>query len=64
MHPFLQKGDELIISALEHHSNIVPWQMLCEKTGAQLKVIPMTLQGTLDMQAFDALLIPKLNWSL
>lgn len=39
----LQAGDQLIISALEHHSNIVPWQMLCEKTGAELKVIPMTL---------------------
>ncbi len=52
----LKKGDELLISALEHHSNIVPWQMLCEKTGAQLKVIPMTLQGTLDMEAFDTLL--------
>ena len=52
----LQKGDEIIVSALEHHSNIVPWQMLCEKTGAQLKVIPMTQLGTLDMDAYDALL--------
>ena len=55
----LQTGDQLIISALEHHSNIVPWQMLCEKTGAELKVIPMTLEGTLDMQAYESLLIPK-----
>ena len=55
----LQAGDQLIISALEHHSNIVPWQMLCEKTGAELKVIPMTLEGTLDMQAYESLLIPK-----
>ena len=55
----LKAGDEIIVSALEHHSNIVPWQMLCEKTGAQLKVIPMTLQGTLDMEAFDALLNSK-----
>ena len=55
----LKKGDELLISALEHHSNIVPWQMLCEKTGAQLKVIPMTIQGTLDMDAFDTLLNSK-----
>ena len=38
----LKKGDELIVSAMEHHSNIVPWQMLCERTGAILKVIPMT----------------------
>ena len=55
----LQAGDQLIISALEHHSNIVPWQMLCEKTGAELKVIPMTLEGTLDMQAYKSLLSPK-----
>jgi len=55
----LQAGDQLIISALEHHSNIVPWQMLCEKTGAELKVIPMTLKGTLDMQAYESLLSPK-----
>ena len=55
----LQTGDQLIISALEHHSNIVPWQMLCEKTGAELKVIPMTLEGTLDMQAYENLLSPK-----
>ena len=55
----LKKGDELLISALEHHSNIVPWQMLCEKTGALLKVIPMTLEGTLDMNAFELLLNSK-----
>jgi len=55
----LQAGDQLIISALEHHSNIVPWQMLCEKTGSELKVIPMTLEGTLDMQAYESLLSPK-----
>lgn len=45
---FLKKGDELLVSALEHHSNIVPWQMLCERTGAVLKVIPMTDEGELD----------------
>jgi len=48
----LKQGDELMVSAMEHHSNIVPWQMLCEKTGATLKVIPMTQAGTLDMTAF------------
>ncbi|WP_299764134.1 cysteine desulfurase [uncultured Dokdonia sp.] len=48
----LQKGDEILVSALEHHSNIVPWQMLCERTGAILKVIPMTQSGELDMDAF------------
>jgi len=55
----LEKGDEIIVSALEHHSNIVPWQMLCEKTGAILKVIPMTLEGALDMGAYDNLLSAK-----
>ena len=55
----LKKGDELIVSAMEHHSNIVPWQMLCEKTGALLKVIPMTPIGTLDMDAFSAILNEK-----
>ncbi len=48
----LKQGDELMVSGMEHHSNIVPWQMLCEKTGATLKVIPMTQAGTLDMTAF------------
>jgi cysteine desulfurase/selenocysteine lyase len=52
----LTSGDEIIVSALEHHSNIVPWQMLCEKTGAVLKVIPMLQNGTLDLKAYDALL--------
>lgn len=52
----LKKGDELIVSALEHHSNIVPWQMACEATGAVLKVIPMNDQGVLDMKAYEELL--------
>ena len=56
---FLNPKDELMISAMEHHSNIVPWQMLCEKTGAHLKVIPMKLDGTLNMEAFDKLLNSK-----
>ena len=55
----LKPGDELIISALEHHSNIVPWQMLCEKTGAILKVIPMTLNGSLDIKSYHSLLNSK-----
>ena len=55
----LKPGDELIISALEHHSNIVPWQMLCEKTGAILKVIPMTLNGSLDIESYHSLLNSK-----
>ncbi len=52
----LEKGDEIIVSALEHHSNIVPWQMLCERTGAILKVIPISLQGELLMDEYDKLL--------
>jgi cysteine desulfurase/selenocysteine lyase len=52
----LKKGDEIIVSALEHHSNIVPWQMLCERTGAMLKVIPMNQDGELVMSEFDNLL--------
>ncbi len=55
----LKAGDELLVSAMEHHSNIVPWQMLCEKTGAILKVIPMTQQGTLEMNTYDTLLNEK-----
>lgn len=55
----LQEGDELLVSALEHHSNIVPWQILCEKTAATLKVIPMKQEGTLDMDAFTALVSAK-----
>ncbi|MEC3906525.1 cysteine desulfurase [Tamlana sp. 2201CG12-4] len=55
----LKKEDEIIVSALEHHSNIVPWQMLCEQTGAVLKVIPMDEDGTLIMSVFDELLSEK-----
>ncbi|WP_369047939.1 aminotransferase class V-fold PLP-dependent enzyme [Tenacibaculum sp. UWU-22] len=55
----LKKGDELIISALEHHSNIVPWQMLCDKTGAILKVIPMDNDGSLRMDIYHELLNVK-----
>jgi cysteine desulfurase/selenocysteine lyase len=55
----LKKGDEVLVSALEHHSNIVPWQMLCERTGALLKVIPMNAQGELLMDAYASLLSSK-----
>lgn len=55
----LQKGDEIIVSALEHHSNIVPWQMLCERTGSILKVIPMNEEGSLEMDAYVNLLSKK-----
>jgi len=52
----LKKGDEIIVSALEHHSNIVPWQMLCERTGSILKVIPMNENGELLIDAYEDLL--------
>ena len=55
----LKKGDEIIISAMEHHSNIVPWQMLCERTGAVLKVIPMNQEGELLMNKYEQLLSEK-----
>ncbi len=55
----LNKGDEIIVSALEHHSNIVPWQMLCEKTGAVLKIIPMNQEGELELSGYDTLLSEK-----
>ncbi len=53
---FLSDSDEVLVSGLEHHSNIVPWQMLCEKTGAKLKVLPMTEQGDLNMSQFEVML--------
>lgn len=55
----LRKGDEIIVSAMEHHSNIVPWQMLCEKTGAVLKVIPMNEEGVLIFSEYEKLLSEK-----
>ncbi len=55
----LKKGDEIIVSALEHHSNIVPWQMLCEQTGARLLVIPMSYDGELMMNEYEKLLSSK-----
>src|SRR2546427_5591227 len=56
---FIGPGDEIIISALEHHANIVPWQMLCEEKGARLRVIPMNDAGELLMEEFDVLLNGK-----
>jgi cysteine desulfurase/selenocysteine lyase len=55
----LKRDDEVIVSALEHHSNIVPWQMLCEHTGAKLRVIPMNDEGELIISEFDKLLSHK-----
>ncbi len=56
---FIKKGDEIVISLMEHHSNIVPWQMLCEQVGAQLRVIPINDQGELSMADYKKLLNQK-----
>ncbi|MEM1259561.1 MAG: cysteine desulfurase [Bacteroidota bacterium] len=56
---FVKKGDQVLVSAMEHHSNIVPWQILCERTGAELKVIPMNQNGELVMEDYHELLSEK-----
>lgn len=56
---FLRSGDEIIVSALDHHSNIVPWQIACERKGAKLKVIPVTPEGELNLSEFEKLLSDK-----
>ncbi|MHA7129353.1 SufS family cysteine desulfurase [Algoriphagus namhaensis] len=56
---FIGKDDEVIISTMEHHSNIVPWQMLCEEKGAHLKVIPITDSGEIIYEEFEKLLSPR-----
>lgn len=56
---FVKAGDEVMVSAMEHHSNIVPWQMLCERTGANLTVIPMNEKGELIIEEFERLLTEK-----
>ena len=57
--PRLQQGDEILISAIEHHSNIVPWQLVCEATGATLKVAPVDEAGELAVEGFEALMTPR-----
>jgi cysteine desulfurase/selenocysteine lyase len=56
---FVHEGDEILVSGMEHHSNIVPWQLLCERKGAILRVIPVLDDGSLDLEAFSQLLSPK-----
>lgn len=56
---YINQGDEILISEMEHHSNIVPWQMMCEERGAVLKAIPVTSLGELDMEAFRKLISRK-----
>lgn len=58
-HPFVHAGDEVIISAIEHHANIVPWQRLCEEKGALLRVIPVNDAGELILEEYEKLLSPK-----
>ncbi|HYD91860.1 MAG TPA: cysteine desulfurase, partial [Flavobacterium sp.] len=58
---FLKPGDEVMVSAMEHHSNIVPWQMLCERTGAKLRVIPMNQKGELIIEEFEKMLTEKVK---
>ena len=55
----VRQGDEVLISAMEHHSNIVPWQLLCERVGATLRVAPIDDRGDIELDAFDRLLTPK-----
>ncbi len=56
---YIEEGDEIIVSQMEHHSNIVPWQMMCKRRKAVLKVIPITETGELDLEAFESLLSDK-----
>src|SRR5204863_2466938 len=55
----IRSGDEVLITAMEHHSNIVPWQQLCERTGGVLKIVPIDDRGDLVMDEFERLLTPK-----
>ncbi|HTL97432.1 MAG TPA: aminotransferase class V-fold PLP-dependent enzyme, partial [Holophagaceae bacterium] len=55
----IQAGDEILLSAMEHHANIVPWQMLAEEKGAAIRVIPMTDAGELILEGFESLITPK-----
>jgi len=59
----ISAGDEVLITAMEHHSNIVPWQMLCEKTGAELKVAPINDKGELILEQFEALISKKTKFA-
>ncbi|HSQ77005.1 MAG TPA: aminotransferase class V-fold PLP-dependent enzyme, partial [Bacteroidota bacterium] len=56
---FVREGDEILVSGMEHHSNIVPWQILCEERNAKLRVIPITDAGELDMEAYASMLTDR-----
>ncbi len=57
--PWINAGDEIVVSVMEHHSNMVPWQQLCETRKAKLKIIPMDMDGNLDLEIFSKLLNPQ-----
>jgi len=59
--PWVQAGDEIVVSGMEHHSNLVPWQQLCEKKKARLKVLPVDLNGTLDLNFLEKMLTPRVK---
>jgi cysteine desulfurase/selenocysteine lyase len=61
LRPLLQPGDEILVSHMEHHANIVPWQILCEQTGARLKVIPINRRGELERDALEGLLTERVK---
>jgi cysteine desulfurase/selenocysteine lyase len=61
LRPSLRSGDEILVTHMEHHSNIVPWQMLCEQTGAVLKVAPINLRGELELDTLEAMLSERIK---
>jgi cysteine desulfurase/selenocysteine lyase len=61
MKPWFQAGDEIVISGMEHHSNLVPWQQLCENSKIRLKVLPVDLDGTLDLNFLEKMLTPQVK---
>ncbi|HET6593484.1 MAG TPA: aminotransferase class V-fold PLP-dependent enzyme, partial [Xanthomonadales bacterium] len=61
LRPRLQPGDEILVTHMEHHSNIVPWQMLCEESGARLKVAPINRQGELELDALESMLSERVK---
>jgi len=58
---YIKAGDEVLVSAMEHHSNLVPWQMMCERRGAVLKIVPLTPEHTFDMEAFRSMLTERVR---
>ena len=59
---FFRPGDEIVLTTLEHHANIVPWQMIAKETGAVIRVVPVTDRGEIMMEAYQALLGPRMKF--